>query len=127
MKEKIRKTGEIVDIISCFCQTYRSDMDVVSYIDSKGSQCIDVRMNRFLDFEDVEEYDEHSLVDSFIEMKTWENIPDDVLKNCDDMCKVYSLSNFQCKSRKWLIKYLSALPTVRCDSKINKILKITTD
>lgn len=72
------------------------------------------------------EYEEHSLVDIFIETKAWENIPDDVLKNCDHMSEVYSLSNFQCKSRKWLIKYLSALPTVRCDSKINKILKITT-
>ena len=73
------------------------------------------------------ECEEYSLVDSFIEMKTWKNIPDDVLKNCDDMWKAYSLSNFQCKSRKWLIKYLSTLPTVRFDSKINKILKITTN
>lgn len=70
------------------------------------------------------ECDEHPLVDRFIEVTTWENIPDDVLKNCDDMWKVYSLSNFQYKGRKWLIKYLSALPTVRCDSKINKILRI---
>lgn len=35
------------------------------------------------------ECEEYSLVDSFIEMKTWKNIPDDVLKNCDDMCKAY--------------------------------------
>lgn len=67
---------------------------------------------------------EHSLVDSFIEMTTWGNIPDDVLKNCDDMWKVYSLSNSRYKDRKRLIKYLSALPTVRCDSKINKILRV---
>lgn len=70
------------------------------------------------------ECEEHSLVDTFIEMTVWENIPYDVLKNCGDMCEVYSRSNFQYKGRKWLIKYLSALPTVRCDSKINKILKI---
>ena len=70
------------------------------------------------------ECEEHSLVDTFIEMTAWENIPDDVLKNCGDMCEVYSRSNFQYKGRKWLIKYLSALPTVRCDSKINKILRI---
>lgn len=70
------------------------------------------------------ECDEHPLVDRFIEKTTWENIPDDVLKNCGDMCEVYSRSNFQYKGRKWLIKYLSALPTVRCDSKINKILRI---
>lgn len=73
------------------------------------------------------EYDEYSLVDRFIEKTTWENIPDDVLKNCGDMCEVYARSNFRYKGRKWLLKYLSALPTVRCDSKINKILKITTD
>ena len=37
MKAKIRKTGEIVDII-CYnnCSTIRSHQDSVSYIDSKG-------------------------------------------------------------------------------------------
>ena len=39
--------------------TYRSDIDVVSYIDSKGNECVDMKMNRFWDFEDVEE----SLID----------------------------------------------------------------
>ena len=34
MKAKIRMTGEVVDIITYSGHTYRSDIDVVSYIDS---------------------------------------------------------------------------------------------
>ena len=55
MKAKIRKTGEIVDVITYSGHTYRSDIDVVSYIDSKGYECVDMKMNRFWDFEDGEE------------------------------------------------------------------------
>lgn len=55
MKAKIRKTGEGVDVITYSGHTYRSDIDVVSYIDSKGNECVDMKMNRFWDFEDVEE------------------------------------------------------------------------
>lgn len=55
MKVKIRKTGEVVDVITYSGHTYRSDIDVVSYIDSKGNECVDMKMNRFWDFEDVEE------------------------------------------------------------------------
>ena len=59
MKAKIRKTGEVVDVITYSGHTYRSDIDVVSYIDCKGNECVDMKMNRFWDFEDVEE----SLID----------------------------------------------------------------
>lgn len=59
MKAKIRKTGEVVDVITYSGHTYRSDIDVVSYIDSKGNECVDMKMNRFWDFEDAEE----SLID----------------------------------------------------------------
>lgn len=55
MKAKIRKTGEVVDVITYSGHTYRSDIDVVSYIDSKGNECVDMKMNRFWNFEDVEE------------------------------------------------------------------------
>lgn len=72
------------------------------------------------------ECNEHPVIDEFIEVTTWGNIPDGVIKDCDDMWKVYSLSTFQYKGRKWLIKYLSLLPTVNCDSKINKALKINS-
>ena len=50
MKVKIRKTGEVVDVITYSGHTYRSDIDVVSYIDSKGNECVDMKMNRFWDF-----------------------------------------------------------------------------
>ena len=59
MKAKIRKTGEVVDVITYSGHTYRSDIDVVSYIDCKGNECVDMKMTRFWDFEDVEE----SLID----------------------------------------------------------------
>ena len=42
-------------VITYSGHTYRSDIDVVSYIDSKGNECVDMKMNRFWDFEDVEE------------------------------------------------------------------------
>ena len=67
---------------------------------------------------------EHPIVDEFIETTTWNNVPDCVMEDCDDMWKAYSQSTFQYKGRKWLIKYLSSLATIRCDSNINKALKI---
>jgi len=40
-----------------------------------------------------------------------------------DYFRAMRYSSFQYKGRKWFIKYLSSLPTVRKDSKINKFLK----
>lgn len=58
MKKRIRKTGEIVDIISyynCYCSE-RCDTDSVSYIDSKGEEHHNEKgLNLWWDFEDVEE------------------------------------------------------------------------
>lgn len=58
MKKRIRKTGEIVDIISyynCYCSE-RCDTDSVSYIDSKGEEHHHEKgLNLWWDFEDVEE------------------------------------------------------------------------
>lgn len=58
MKKRIRKTGEIVDIISyynCYCSE-RCDTDSVSYIDSKGEEHRNEKgLNLWWDFEDVEE------------------------------------------------------------------------
>lgn len=58
MKKRIRKTGEIVDVI-VYSNSYgsiRDDMDCVSYIDSKGTEHHDERgLNLSWDFEDVEE------------------------------------------------------------------------
>lgn len=59
MKKRIRKTGEIVDVISysgLSCASSRRGFDCVSYIDSKGEEHFNVEgLNIYWDFEDVEE------------------------------------------------------------------------
>ena len=59
MKKRIRKTGEIVDVISCnkYTSTARnSELDWVSYIDSKGCEHEHEKgLNIYWDFEDVGE------------------------------------------------------------------------
>ena len=59
MKKRIRKTGEIVDVISCnkYTNTARnSELDWVSYIDSKGVEHEHEKgLNIYWDFEDVKE------------------------------------------------------------------------
>ena len=58
MKKRIRKTGEVVDVISyynCYCSE-RDTTDSVSYIDSKGIEHRnEMGLNIWWDFEDVEE------------------------------------------------------------------------
>ena len=58
MKKRIRKTGEIVDVIAWYniMGAERDKDDSVSYIDSKGNECVTVGgINLAWDFEDVEE------------------------------------------------------------------------
>ena len=59
MKKRIRKTGEIVDVISCnkYTNTARnSELDWVSYVDSKGMEHEHEKgLNIYWDFEAVEE------------------------------------------------------------------------
>ena len=58
MKKRIRKTGEIVDVIaySTPCGTHRCECDCVSYIDSQGGEHVEeLGLNIHWDFEDVEE------------------------------------------------------------------------
>ena len=59
MKKRIRKTGEIVDVISYnkYSNTSRnSDLDWVSYIDSEGREYEHEKgLNIYWDFDDVEE------------------------------------------------------------------------
>lgn len=55
MKKRIRKTGEIVDVISYTDYGYiRTDYDRVSYIDSKGNE-IQSSLNFYWDFENIDE------------------------------------------------------------------------
>lgn len=59
MKKILRKTGEIVDVISYnkYTNTVRnSELDWVSYIDSRGRECEHEKgLNIYWDFDDVEE------------------------------------------------------------------------
>ena len=58
MKKRIRKTGEIVDVIAYnnFYRSERERSDSVSYIDSKGVEHPNEKgLNLWWDFEDVEE------------------------------------------------------------------------
>ena len=58
MKKRIRKTGEIVDVIAWYnlFGAERDRYDSVSYIDSKGNECVKVKgLNLAWDFEDVKE------------------------------------------------------------------------
>ena len=55
MKAKIRKTGEIVDIIAYDDYNTRSVWDRVSYIDSKGVEHPNEHLNYYWDFEPIEQ------------------------------------------------------------------------
>ena len=59
MKKRLRKTGEIVDVITyndCSSKTKRKKYDYVSYIDSNGTpHYLERGLNIYWDFEDVEE------------------------------------------------------------------------
>ncbi len=55
MKARIRKTGEIVDIVCYSGTTYRVTGDTVSYIDSKGVEHDRENLNYYWDFETVDE------------------------------------------------------------------------
>lgn len=71
------------------------------------------------------ECDEHPLIDSILTRLTSEGISDKVFEECGyEFYKAMQQSSFQYKGRKWFIRYLETLPTVRCDAKINKALKI---
>ena len=56
MKKRIRNTGEIVDVIAWYnlLGAERDENYSVSYIDSKGNECVKVKgLNLAWDFEDV--------------------------------------------------------------------------
>lgn len=52
-KAKIRKTGEVVDVICFRCSTIRNIYDEVSYIDSKGREHEGENLNYYWDFENI--------------------------------------------------------------------------
>lgn len=56
-KAKIRKTGEVVDVIYFRCSTIRNIYDEVSYIDSKGIEHEGENLNYYWDFENISNSD----------------------------------------------------------------------
>lgn len=55
MKRRIRKTGEIIDVITSYEHLYeRNEDDTVSYIDSKGNEHHEEKMNYWWDTEEIE-------------------------------------------------------------------------
>lgn len=59
MKRKIRKTGEIIDVISFSGSTTRNDvLDRISYIDSNGIEHLNEYLNYFWDTVEIDEKDE---------------------------------------------------------------------
>ena len=52
-KAKIRKTGEVIDVIYFRCSTIRNICDEVSYIDSKGIEHEGENLNYYWDFENI--------------------------------------------------------------------------
>ena len=55
MKKRIRKTGEIIDVICYSGGTDRYVNDSVSFIDSEGNERQEKGMNYYWDLEDIEE------------------------------------------------------------------------
>jgi hypothetical protein len=55
MKKKIRKTGEIVDVVTYVGGTSKTSMDEIMCIDSKGEEkCL--KLNYYWDLEDLDEF-----------------------------------------------------------------------
>ena len=59
MKARIRKTGEVVDVISWNGSTIRCSLDNVSYIDSQGVEHDRASLNYYWDFELIDAQDEN--------------------------------------------------------------------
>lgn len=57
MKKRIKRTGEIVDVLTYTAGTERSKLDNVRYIDGNGNE-ISSHLNYYWDFEDFDEDDE---------------------------------------------------------------------
>lgn len=65
------------------------------------------------------ECDEFGLVDKVLEELYWDNVEKENMPDFD-----YPESKFKYKGRQWFIEYLSKLPTVKFDSKINQVLNM---
>lgn len=112
MKKRLRKTGEIVDVVSFnnFYQSERDDSDQVSYIDSKGVEHHHVRgLNLWWDFEDIPIED--TRIPNFDwEQRRYEIAKEALLKETNiarDEQEMAVIDNilFRCWQMGWLDKY----------------------
>lgn len=119
------RKGFLSDISNLYWESYRTTGKKYK---SKGSSCsFYVYLNEihYCVRDYWGEYDEYPLVEGIIDKLILEGIHDSILENYGyNYFEAMKHSSFQYKGRKWFIKYLKGLPTVRCDSKINKVLKI---
>lgn len=90
MKRKIRRTGEIIDVITFSGSTIRSDYDQIQFYDSNGS-VINESLNYYLDTLPVD--DENKDVD-------WEQRRFDLVKAYSDLVKAYSIEFIKMQDRK---------------------------
>lgn len=95
MKRKIRRTGEIIDVITFSGSTIRSDYDQIQFYDSNGS-VINESLNYYLDTLPVD--DENKDVD-------WE-------QRRFDLVKAYSIEFIKTLHRKGEIDYGVYVPDV---------------
>lgn len=88
----------------------------------KGKRCSKIRYAPEIHYCTVDyfgECDEYSVVDYVLQSLYWENAE----KSPEDCDGDWPKSTFNYKGRKWFINYLKKLPTIKNDSKINKVLK----
>ena len=95
MKRKIRRTGEIIDVITFSGSTIRSDYDQIQFYDSNGS-VINESLNYYLDTLPVD--DENKDAD-------WE-------QRRFDLVKAYSIEFIKMQDRKGEIDYGVYVPDV---------------
>lgn len=53
MKKKIKRSGEIIDVVAFSSGTKRSKLDIVNYIDEKGEE-VSANLNFYWDLEDAD-------------------------------------------------------------------------
>lgn len=83
MVRRIRKTGELVDVLSWSGNTTRSEIDCVSYVDSKGIEHNQEKLNFYWDLIALEDYKklQNNTDDSY-----WEKFRNEVIKSIYASC-----------------------------------------
>lgn len=117
-KKGLIDTLNPISIEEFYWQFYKRDKIHKKYRYKNGTKWINYLPEiHFCTYDYWGEFDEHAVVDVIIENLIWMGIEErPIVSNPTE------LSTFKYKGRRWFIKYLKTLPTVKCDSKINKVL-----